>query len=45
VDELARIFDRLFEKLEYRNEEYDTPLKDVEFTDGLEAEIDSLFAD
>jgi len=45
VDELSRIFDRLFEKLEYRNEEYDDPMKDREFTEGLEAEIDSLFAD
>jgi predicted regulator of Ras-like GTPase activity (Roadblock/LC7/MglB family) len=45
VDELSRIFDRLFEKLEYRNEEYDDPIADSEFTEGIEAEIDSLFAD
>jgi predicted regulator of Ras-like GTPase activity (Roadblock/LC7/MglB family) len=45
VDELTRIFDSLFEKLEFRNEEYDDPIKDQDLTDGLEAEIDSLFAD
>lgn len=45
VDELSTIFDRLFEKLEYRNEEYDEPLVDSDFTEGVEAEIDNLFAD
>ncbi len=45
VDELSAIFDQLFEKLEYRNEEYDDPLADSDFTEGVEAEIDSLFAD
>lgn len=45
VDELSRIFDRLFEKLEYRNEEYDDPLSDADLAEGLEAEIDSLFAE
>ncbi len=45
VDELSAIVERLFEKLEYRNEEYDDPLADAEFTEGIESEIDKLFAD
>lgn len=45
VDELSAIVERLFEKLEYRNEEYDDPLADSEFTEGIESEIDKLFAD
>jgi predicted regulator of Ras-like GTPase activity (Roadblock/LC7/MglB family) len=45
VDELASIVESLFEKLEYRNEEYDKPLVDEEFAREVEAEIDSLFAD
>jgi predicted regulator of Ras-like GTPase activity (Roadblock/LC7/MglB family) len=45
VDELCTIFDQLFEKLQYRNEEYDDLLGDREFTEGVEAEIDSLFAE
>ena len=46
VDELSNIVERLFEKLEYRNEEYDEqPLVDQEFADGIESEIDKLFAD
>jgi predicted regulator of Ras-like GTPase activity (Roadblock/LC7/MglB family) len=45
VGELSTIVESLFQKLEYRNEEYDTPLMDDEFTKEVEAEIDSLFAD
>jgi predicted regulator of Ras-like GTPase activity (Roadblock/LC7/MglB family) len=45
VEELSAIVERLFEKLEYRNEEYDASLVDQEFTDGIESEIDKLFAD
>ena len=37
------IIERLYEKLEYRNEEYDT--FDEAFTEGVEAEIDNLFVD
>ena len=43
VEELNDIIERLYEKLEYRNEEYDT--FDESFTLGVEAEIDNLFAD
>jgi predicted regulator of Ras-like GTPase activity (Roadblock/LC7/MglB family) len=43
VEELNDIIERLYEKLEYRNEEYDT--FDETFTRGVEAEIDNLFAD
>lgn len=43
VEELNDIIERLYEKLEYRNEEYDT--FDESFTRGVEAEIDNLFAD
>ncbi len=42
VEELNDIIERLYEKLEYRNEEYDT--FDESFTLGVEAEIDNLFA-
>lgn len=45
VDELSAIVERLFEKLEYRNEEYDDPLADSDFAEGIESEIDKLFAD
>jgi len=45
VDELSSIVESLFQKLEYRNEEYDQPLVDEDFTSAVEAEIDSLFAD
>ncbi len=45
VEELSAIIERLFEKLEYRNEEYDMSVVDEEFTDGIESEIDKLFAD
>ncbi len=45
VGELSTIVESLFQKLEYRNEEYDKPLVDDEFTKEIEAEIDSLFAD
>jgi predicted regulator of Ras-like GTPase activity (Roadblock/LC7/MglB family) len=45
VDELSSIVESLFQKLEYRNEEYDQPLVDDDFTSAVEAEIDSLFAD
>jgi predicted regulator of Ras-like GTPase activity (Roadblock/LC7/MglB family) len=45
VDELSAIVERLFEKLEYRNEEYDDPLADADFAEGIESEIDKLFAD
>ena len=43
VDELDGIIENLYEKLEYRNEEYDT--FDNEFSEGVEAEIDNLFAE
>jgi predicted regulator of Ras-like GTPase activity (Roadblock/LC7/MglB family) len=43
VEELNGIIEKLYEKLEYRNEEYDT--FDDSFTAGVEAEIDNLFAD
>ena len=43
VDELDNIIEALYEKLEYRNEEYDT--FDNDFAEGVEAEIDNLFAD
>jgi predicted regulator of Ras-like GTPase activity (Roadblock/LC7/MglB family) len=43
VDELDSIIEGLYEKLEYRNEEYDT--FDDEFSEGVEAEIDNLFAE
>ena len=45
VDELSAIVERLFEKLEYRNEEYDEPGMDPELAEGIESEIDKLFAD
>jgi hypothetical protein len=35
--------EHLYEKLEYRNEEYDT--FDETFARGVEAEIDNLFAE
>ena len=43
VEELDGIIDNLYDKLEYRNEEYDT--FDDDFTEGVEAEIDNLFAE
>ena len=43
VDELDNIIEALYEKLEYRNEEYDA--FDNDFAEGVEAEIDNLFAD
>jgi len=43
MEELDRIIETLYDKLEYRNEEYD--LIDESFTVEVEAEIDSLFAD
>ena len=43
VDELDAIIEALYEKLEYRNEEYDA--FDGDFAEGVEAEIDNLFAD
>ena len=43
VDELDNIIEGLYEKLKYRNEEYDT--FDNDFAEGVEAEIDNLFAD
>ncbi|MCK9995715.1 MAG: roadblock/LC7 domain-containing protein [Candidatus Krumholzibacteria bacterium] len=43
MEELDNIIETLYEKLEYRNEEYDEI--DEAFTLGVEAEIDSLFAD
>ncbi len=45
VEELSAIVERLYEKLEYRNEEYDDPLDAAGFADSLESEIDRLFAD
>ena len=43
VEELDIVLEKLFEKLEYRNEEYDQ--FDDNFTEEVEAEIDNLFAD
>ncbi len=43
VDELDNIIEGLYDKLKYRNEEYDT--FDNDFAEGVEAEIDNLFAD
>jgi predicted regulator of Ras-like GTPase activity (Roadblock/LC7/MglB family) len=43
VEELDVIIEKLYDKLEYRNEEYDT--FDDAFAEGVEAEIDNLFAE
>ncbi|NCQ34430.1 roadblock/LC7 domain-containing protein [bacterium] len=43
VAELDKIIEGLYDKLEFRNEEYDA--FDETFTREVEAEIDSLFAD
>jgi predicted regulator of Ras-like GTPase activity (Roadblock/LC7/MglB family) len=43
VEELNEVMEHLYEKLEYRNEEYDT--FDETFARGVEAEIDNLFAE
>ncbi len=43
VEELNVVIETLYEKLEYRNEEYDQ--FDDNFTEEVEAEIDNLFAD
>ena len=43
VEELNLVIEKLYEKLEYRNEEYDQ--FDDNFTEEVEAEIDNLFAD
>ncbi|MBD3222789.1 roadblock/LC7 domain-containing protein [bacterium] len=43
VEELNVIIDGLYDKLEYRNEEYDPFDKD--FSDGVEQEIDNLFVE
>jgi predicted regulator of Ras-like GTPase activity (Roadblock/LC7/MglB family) len=43
LEELEGIIESLFEKIEYRNEEYDA--FDESFTEEVEAEIDNLFAD
>ncbi len=43
VEELNVVLEKLYEKLEYRNEEYDQ--FDDNFTEEVEAEIDNLFAD
>ena len=43
VEELNLVIEKLYEKLEYRNEEYDQ--FDNDFTVEVEAEIDNLFAD
>jgi len=43
VEELDIVLEKLYEKLEYRNEEYDE--FDDDFTVEVEAEIDNLFAD
>jgi len=43
VEELDVIIEKLYDKLEYRNEEYDT--FDESFAEGVEAEIDNLFAE
>jgi len=43
VEELNGVLEKLYEKLEYRNEEYDQ--LDNDFKVEVEAEIDNLFAD
>lgn len=43
IDELNRVIEVVYEKLEYRNEEYDA--FDEVFTEEVEAEIDNLFVD
>ena len=43
VEELNAVIETLFEKLKYRNEEYDA--FDEEFAEEVEAEIDNLFVD
>jgi predicted regulator of Ras-like GTPase activity (Roadblock/LC7/MglB family) len=43
VEELDSIIDGLYDKLEYRNEEYDA--FDEGFAEQVEAEIDNLFVD
>ena len=43
VEELNVIIEGLYDKLQYRNEEYD-PF-DEEFSEGVEQEIDNLFVD
>ena len=43
VEELNKIIEGLYDKLEFRHEEYDQ--FDETFTQEVEAEIDSLFAD
>lgn len=43
VEELNVVIEKLYAKLEYRNEEYDQ--FDDNFTEEVEAEIDNLFAD
>ena len=43
VGELNTIIDGLYDRLVFRNEEYDT--FDREFSEGVEAEIDNLFVD
>jgi len=43
VEELNVIIEGLFDKLQYRNEEYD-PF-DEEFSEGVESEIDNLFVE
>jgi predicted regulator of Ras-like GTPase activity (Roadblock/LC7/MglB family) len=43
VEELGAIIERLYDKLEFRNEEYDT--FDESFAEQAEAEIDNLFVD
>jgi predicted regulator of Ras-like GTPase activity (Roadblock/LC7/MglB family) len=44
AEELGSVIERLFEKLEYRNEEYDETF-DNNFTEEAEAEIDNLFVE
>jgi hypothetical protein len=43
VEELNAVIEGLYDKLKYRNEEYD-PF-DEEFSEGVEQQIDSLFAE
>ena len=44
-DELIVVLNRLFNKLEYRNEEFRTPALGADFHAQAESEIDSLFKD
>jgi hypothetical protein len=45
AEELAVVLNRIFEKVEYRNEEMTTPTLGADFRAEADREIDSLFQD